>query len=162
SGSLENSSYVIRRQIETHPLPTDKFECLAMPGLLGNHLATLSSLTSPDAPAEAPRHPPRDPITIILVFTASVFVGLLLLAALAELYLTPYLVARLRRKTNTDTIFMVNVFLGWTLVGWIVALVWAVRHDQASAQHAPRASISGLKPLDSLNRLQRLSSLRAS
>lgn len=32
-------------------------------------------------------------------------------------------------KRNAGAIFALNLFLGWTLVGWVVALVWAVSKD---------------------------------
>jgi hypothetical protein len=25
--------------------------------------------------------------------------------------------------------FLLNLFLGWTMIGWVVALVWAVKTD---------------------------------
>lgn len=44
-------------------------------------------------------------------------------------YLLPTTIAIIRRRTNTTAIFVLNLFLGWTLVGWVVALVWAVATD---------------------------------
>jgi hypothetical protein len=31
-----------------------------------------------------------------------------------------------RRHRNLLPIILVNIFLGWTFVGWIVALIWAI------------------------------------
>lgn len=45
------------------------------------------------------------------------------------IYFLPTLVALLRHKRNTLSIFLLNLFLGWTLVGWIIALVWASTVD---------------------------------
>jgi hypothetical protein len=45
------------------------------------------------------------------------------------LYFLPSIIALARSKRNTLSIFLLNFFLGWTLVGWIVALVWAVKAD---------------------------------
>jgi hypothetical protein len=42
------------------------------------------------------------------------------------LYLAPAIVALARRHHNRGAIFVLNLLLGWTLVGWVVALVWAV------------------------------------
>jgi len=33
------------------------------------------------------------------------------------------------RKKNALAIFILNIFLRWTLIGWVVALVWAVTVD---------------------------------
>lgn len=44
-------------------------------------------------------------------------------------YLLPTGIAVGRGRTNTMSIFMVNLFLGWTLIGWVVALAWSVATD---------------------------------
>jgi hypothetical protein len=44
-------------------------------------------------------------------------------------YFLPSLIALARSKRNTLSIFFLNLFLGWTLVGWVVALIWAVKAD---------------------------------
>lgn len=54
---------------------------------------------------------------------------LFVLAVLCIPYFVPAIIAYARRKANRGTILLVNVFLGWTLVGWIVALVLAVKND---------------------------------
>jgi len=41
-------------------------------------------------------------------------------------YFLPSIVAFLRRYKNSLSIFLLNVFLGWTVVGWVTALVWSV------------------------------------
>lgn len=40
-------------------------------------------------------------------------------------YLAPFCVARLRKHNKENEIFLLNAFLGWTIIGWIVALIWA-------------------------------------
>ena len=32
-------------------------------------------------------------------------------------------------KKNINSIFTMNILLGWTFIGWVVALVWAVSKD---------------------------------
>jgi hypothetical protein len=44
-------------------------------------------------------------------------------------YLLPTTIAIIRKRTNSVAIFVLNLFLGWTLIGWVVALVWAVATD---------------------------------
>ena len=45
------------------------------------------------------------------------------------IYFAPTLLALVRHKRNTLSIFLLNLFLGWTLIGWIIALVWASTVD---------------------------------
>lgn len=40
-------------------------------------------------------------------------------------YLLPTVIALARRHRNTMPVFLVNLFLGWTVAGWFVALVWS-------------------------------------
>jgi hypothetical protein len=44
-------------------------------------------------------------------------------------YFLPSIIALARSKRNLLSIFLLNLFLGWTFVGWVVALVWAVKVD---------------------------------
>jgi len=32
-------------------------------------------------------------------------------------------------KKNINAILTLNIFLGWTVIGWLVALIWAVSKD---------------------------------
>ncbi|HAH20158.1 MAG TPA: superinfection immunity protein [Candidatus Omnitrophica bacterium] len=43
------------------------------------------------------------------------------------LYFFPSVIAGLRRNKNTLAIFLLNFLLGWTVIGWVIALVWAVK-----------------------------------
>lgn len=54
--------------------------------------------------------------------------GVLLLIAL---YFAPTIVAVGRKVVNTGSVIVVNLFLGWTLVGWVVALAMAVRTNHS-------------------------------
>ena len=40
-------------------------------------------------------------------------------------YFLPSFVAMVRKNTQTAAIFILNLTLGWTILGWIGALVWA-------------------------------------
>jgi Superinfection immunity protein len=39
-------------------------------------------------------------------------------------YFLPAIIAALRRLHNQNAIFLTNLFLGWTVIGWVVALIW--------------------------------------
>ena len=45
------------------------------------------------------------------------------------LYFLPSIIAFVRSKRDATSIFVLNFFLGWTLIGWVIALVWALKHD---------------------------------
>lgn len=51
--------------------------------------------------------------------------GLDTLIFLLCFYFLPTGMALLREHHNTLAIFLLNLFLGWSLVGWAAALVWA-------------------------------------
>jgi hypothetical protein len=42
-------------------------------------------------------------------------------------YFLPTLIAASRNVRNVASVAVINAFLGWTLVGWVVALAMAVR-----------------------------------
>jgi hypothetical protein len=52
------------------------------------------------------------------------------------LHFLPSIVALARSTWNTLSIFLLNCFLGWTLVGWVVAvaLVWALKVEDHPSQ----------------------------
>ena len=59
---------------------------------------------------------------------------LIILVAL-QVYFIPAIVAYSRKHNNSTAILILNLFLGWTFIGWVVALVWsatAVRKDVVS------------------------------
>jgi Superinfection immunity protein len=45
------------------------------------------------------------------------------------MYFLPSLIALIRSKRDILAIFLLNLFLGWSVIGWIIALVWAVKQD---------------------------------
>jgi hypothetical protein len=42
------------------------------------------------------------------------------------IYISPILVAIYRNHRSRLQIAMLNILLGWTVIGWAVALIWAV------------------------------------
>jgi hypothetical protein len=45
------------------------------------------------------------------------------------LYFLPSIIALARNKRDTLAIFLLNLFLGWSVIGWFVALIWAAKND---------------------------------
>lgn len=53
-----------------------------------------------------------------------IIIGLILLV----IYMLPSIVGF--NKKNINAIIIFNLFLGWTIIGWILALVWAAMKDE--------------------------------
>lgn len=45
------------------------------------------------------------------------------------LYFLPAIIAYSRSKRDAGAILVLNIFLGWTAIGWVIALVWALKQD---------------------------------
>jgi hypothetical protein len=68
------------------------------------------------------------------LFAGSIGAGFVVLLVVFGLgvYFLPTIKAYQDKKRNKEAILAVNLFLGWTLVGWVVALAWAFAKDAAS------------------------------
>jgi uncharacterized membrane protein YqaE (UPF0057 family) len=55
--------------------------------------------------------------------------GVALIIGILVAYFIPTGVAVSNKKTNSMAIFALNLLLGWTVLGWIVALIWALTKD---------------------------------
>ena len=42
----------------------------------------------------------------------------------------PTIMSYVSRKKNRVVIALVNILLGWTLIGWVVAAIWACMEDK--------------------------------
>ena len=60
----------------------------------------------------------------IVAIAMLILFSLMGVAALAA-YCLPIIVAWMRGHPNTAAIAILTVFLGWSLIGWAVALAWA-------------------------------------
>jgi hypothetical protein len=45
------------------------------------------------------------------------------------LYFIPTISAYQVHHKNKDAIFATNLFFGWTFIGWMIALIWALKKD---------------------------------
>ena len=50
-------------------------------------------------------------------------------------YFLPSIIAAAKSKRDLVSIFVLNLLLGWTAIGWVIALVWALRTDVPLAVH---------------------------
>jgi hypothetical protein len=58
-------------------------------------------------------------------------IGILMLMGL---YFTPLIVAMIRKVPNVGSIAVINVFLGWSIIGWVVSLAMAARSVPSTPQ----------------------------
>ena len=55
--------------------------------------------------------------------------------AIALLYMLPWVVARSRSHRNSLAIFWLNVFAGWSGIGWLACLVWALLKQESTSEN---------------------------
>jgi len=60
----------------------------------------------------------------ISIFTFSLSTGIFT-SLLITIYMFPAYFANSRGHRNSDSIATFNLFLGWTFIGWVFALIWA-------------------------------------
>jgi hypothetical protein len=61
------------------------------------------------------------------------------LFALLVMYLVPFILAAARDHPKFVHITLLNLFLGWTVVGWFAALLWAVGFGEPPTRLSSRA-----------------------
>lgn len=62
--------------------------------------------------------------------------GMIGMAIAALLYFIPAIIAR--EKADFKLIFLLNLFLGWTIIGWIWALIWSFEKEKEPLSYYTR------------------------
>lgn len=57
-------------------------------------------------------------------------------------YMFPTIEAWIRKSNNLPAIAAINFFLGWSLIGWVAALVWALKKPSPVIVAGPHAESS--------------------
>ncbi len=57
--------------------------------------------------------------------------GIILIIAAILAYFVPTIIAVQDKKQNKTAIIALNVLAGWTFIGWVIALVWALTKEKA-------------------------------
>ena len=65
----------------------------------------------------------------IISFLMGLIVILSILFLALFMYFLPTYVAARRERKDKWIIFFLNLFLGWSFAGWLVALIWALMKD---------------------------------
>lgn len=55
---------------------------------------------------------------------------ILIVFVLTCIYFIPSIVAKQRKHYDVFAIFITNLFLGWTFLGWVISLIWAMKRHQ--------------------------------
>jgi len=62
--------------------------------------------------------------------------GVIVLLLLLVGYFLPFIIALIRKHIDSTAIFVLNLFLGWTFFGWVIALVWSVKKFDANSKNS--------------------------
>jgi Na+/proline symporter len=97
-----------------------------------------------------------DPLAAAIVAEFLLAIVMLVVVAIigVALYILPVLVAVLRKHPDAVAISVLSILLGWTLLGWVFALVWALNGVR---KQKPQVIIPQ-PPGDALNELPRFGS----
>ena len=92
---------------------------------------------------------------VFLEETAQASGGLLgmlpMLIIMSGAYFVPTIIAVAKRNHRTRVI-LINIFLGWTIVLWILSLVWACKRDEQKTEIVAR----GASPADEIKKYKDL------
>ena len=59
---------------------------------------------------------------------AAAGIGVLIVVLIGiSIYFLPTIIAASRKVPNVGSVVVINLFLGWTFIGWVVALAMAAR-----------------------------------
>lgn len=67
-------------------------------------------------------------------FTKAFFIALIIFIPIAILlillYFLPSIIAIKKKDKNTIIIILINLFFGWTFIGWIGVLIWIINENK--------------------------------
>jgi hypothetical protein len=75
--------------------------------------------------------------------------GTAIMLGLLFVYLVPTLIAAARGTQNRIAILNLNLLLGWTLIGWVIALVWSLSGEASLVAKTAPATLRQ-KPLQQM------------
>lgn len=84
---------------------------------------------------------------VSIIFMIIIFVGGI------YIYLLPTTLAYKKWHRNKNAIYITNVFLGWTMIGWIACLIWVLYEEK---DKKVVINTSDDKKYENLERLQKL------
>ncbi|MGS2761175.1 superinfection immunity protein [Sinomicrobium sp. M5D2P9] len=89
-------------------------------------------------------------------FGVLIFIVLIILGCV--FYFLPTIIAILSGKNNAVAIGALNFFLGWTLLGWVVSLVWSLSSESKNQRIIinPQSPAKSEDSFDKLSKLKKL------
>jgi len=69
-------------------------------------------------------------LIIILVKALVLGLGIIMLILFLAFYFLPSIFAFNKGKKNVWAIFALNLCLGFTVIGWVIALVWSLTYEE--------------------------------
>ena len=76
--------------------------------------------------------------------------GVIFLVIVAFFYFVPTIVAAQRDIPNKNSVFIINLFLGWTFIGWVIALAMAMGQAETKKTTVGQLDFSNEKPRPTL------------
>ena len=73
-------------------------------------------------------------ITTLFIMYAFIFFTLSMIFISLAVYCIPIIVAFVRKHNNIVAISILTIFLGWSFLGWLGALLWALNSDVSEEQ----------------------------
>ncbi len=67
-------------------------------------------------------------LSILILFAILFFCAIMLFMGLA-VYFIPVIVAYIRKHCDIIPITILTIMFGWTFLGWLAALLWALNSD---------------------------------
>lgn len=59
-------------------------------------------------------------------FLTEIIIALIIITLLVILYFLPSIIANITHCRNEKNIKTLNMFFGWTGLGWVIALIWVI------------------------------------
>jgi hypothetical protein len=64
--------------------------------------------------------------------------GAIVAGVMLLVYFLPSLIAYNRKPSNWLGVFALNIFLGWSFLGWVIAIIWACSGPREQAAERSR------------------------
>jgi hypothetical protein len=85
--------------------------------------------------------------------------GLSVLGLIIGVYFLPLIVAASRKHAQTGAIALLNLLLGWTVLGWVAALIWAATNSSPNLVAANSRELPARRP-SATEEIERYASLK--